>query len=119
MIDAAIAKVAEKRIAGTQGQERHGRALDAAGLRKEAVHDLVGSAIAADGNKVSYAARIRRSCNFGRIPRGASLGDLNLEATGFQALQCWAEEFTAASSTRGGIYDCEIVLAQWCFRFLK
>ena len=34
MFDAAVAKVAEKRIAGTQRQECHGRALGAEGLRK-------------------------------------------------------------------------------------
>ena len=89
------------------------------GPAEKAVHDLVGSAVAADGDEVSDAARIRLARDFCRLPRGASLGDLNLDATGFQALQRRAEQFTAASASGGRIHDCEIVLAQWCFRFLK
>lgn len=112
VFDATIAEVAQKRVACAQRQKRQTGALTAEGLRKEAVHDLVGSAITADCDKVSDAARKGRACNFGRISGGASLGDLNFEATGFEAFERRSQEFAAATAAGGGIHDCEMVLAQ-------
>src|SRR5579872_4178386 len=108
ILDALMTEVAQKRIAGAQRQESQTRALAAESLRVESVHDFVGSAIAANRNKLSDATPIGFARNLRRLPRSMSLRYLNLDAAGLQALQRRAQQFAAASASGRRIHNCEI-----------
>src|ERR1700684_305265 len=90
VLHAAMAEVAQKRIAGAQRQECQGWAFTVKGLRIQAVHDLVGSTVATDRNELSGTTLISVAGNLRRLSGRARLRYLHLDAASPQAFQCRA-----------------------------
>src|SRR5487761_66170 len=76
------AKIAQKRIAGSQWQESEGAAVPAVadGGRENAVDDFIRSAITADGEKLSIAHLVSFARQFSRVTCGVRLGDIDLNS---------------------------------------
>jgi hypothetical protein len=123
MLDAAVAEIAQERISRAQGQERQGRSITrpitAQRLRIQAVHHFVGSAIAADGNKIPHAARVRIAGDLCGFSGSAGCRHLDFYASGSQTLEGRAQQFAASSAACRGIHDCEISLPQVLDPFRK
>ena len=98
VLHAAIAEVAQKRIAGAERQETPGSGAHRQGACGiQAIHDFVGSSVAADRDKVPDASPIRLAGNLRRLSRTLRLRDSYLDAASLQALQRRAQQLAAAS----------------------
>ena len=87
MFHTAIAEVTQKRVSCSEWKKSESREFLPDGLRKQAVHQFVRSAISADSNKVPHTARVGIASNFRRLSRRARRGDLHLDACLRQALE--------------------------------
>jgi hypothetical protein len=87
VLHAAMAEVSQKRIAGAQRQECQGWGLTVEGLRIQAVHDLVRSAVAADRHELSDTSFISLASHLRRLPGSARVRYLHLDAASPQAFQ--------------------------------
>jgi hypothetical protein len=115
MFDAAIAEVAQERIARAQRQKRERRAffLQYISLRcvgEKSVHNFIRSSIAADRDEMPHAALIRFARNLCSIAGSARSRDLHLDASGTESIERRAEQLLAAPAARCRIHDCKVGL---------
>ena len=87
VLDAAIAEIAQEGIPCTQRQKTELRGLTARGFRKKSIHDFVRCAVTADGDEVAHSPAIGSPCNLGGLLGSICLRYINLNTTGFQAVQ--------------------------------
>jgi hypothetical protein len=87
VLDAAIAEIAQEGIPGAQGQKTQLRRLAGRSFGKKSIHDFVRCAVTADGDEVANSTTISSACDLGGLLGGICLGYLNLNSTGFQAIQ--------------------------------
>ena len=104
-VDAAIAEVAQERIASTERQKTERRRLFPNGLWEETVNNLVRRAVSAEGNEVARTAGVGIPCDLGSLSWRSSRGDFHFEPGIAEALECRTEQFSGASAARGGIHD--------------
>ena len=62
-----MAEVAQERIAGAEREKAEGRAPTTFSIRKKAVDDFVGSAVAANRNKVALPTGVSLARNLGGV----------------------------------------------------
>src|SRR6266851_8132847 len=105
MFYSSIAEVAQKGIPGSQRKKRQCWALPFAGLGVEPVYDLVGCAIAADGDKLADALPIGLARDPLRVARCAGLGDFDLNASRPQTFQSGSQQPAALAATGCWIHD--------------
>jgi len=107
---AAITEVAKKGISGTEREKCQGRPFFADRLRKQAIHNFKGCAIAPHSDKVSNAALVGGSREFGRLSRGTRGGNVDLNSRRLQAIERRSQQLIAAPASCGRINNGEIVL---------
>src|SRR3982074_3886837 len=105
MLYSSVAEVAQKGIPGSQREERQGWTLTITCLRVEPVDNLVGCAVAADGDELADALAVSLARNTLRIARCACLGDLDLKSARSQALESWGQKPAALAAPHRWIYD--------------
>jgi hypothetical protein len=108
----AVAKVAQKGIAGAQREKSERGTISRQSLRIQAIHDFVRSAIASHGDKVPATALIGLARDLGCISRRAGFRDLNFDAAGPHAFERGGQQLATASRSGRRIYDCKVTLPQ-------
>src|SRR2546422_10938006 len=86
VLHTAIGEVAQERVAGAERKKTEGSALAVGGPGKQAVDDLVGGAVAAYGEKLAIATRMRLAHQLRGFARAAALAHLQRHPSPAQLL---------------------------------
>src|SRR5450432_3059725 len=100
IFNSSIGEVAKKRVAGTQRQESQSWRFSSRCERKQSIHNLVGGAVAADGDESPIAFRISISGEFRRLVGRLRFYDINLNAARPQTIKCRLQELSTAPAAR-------------------
>ena len=112
IIDAAIAEIAQKRIARAQRKKGKRGPLAVVRLGKQAVHDLIRSAVTANRDEVSNALLVGLLRDLRRVARSLGLCDFNFNVSGPQTFERRTQQFAATPAPRCRIHNCKVVLPQ-------
>src|SRR5581483_5438414 len=110
VVGAAGAEVSQKRISCAEREKSQSWWLSALRLRKQAVDDLVGSTVAADGEESSISGRIRLARQDDTFSRGMGKVRFESNTRRAQILHGRAGKLSRAPSARRRIDDCEPIL---------
>src|SRR6185437_15280481 len=101
-----IVKIAQKRIARPQRQERQCAAVGRIGRaqRENAIDDFVGSAVPAYCKKIPMATFLRLAYKFRSVLCGIRFGDFDLNSARAQLLKRRRSRLSAASATSSRIH---------------
>ena len=114
VFDATRCKVAQERIARAERQESKCRPAGGLGFRKKAIDDLVGSAVAAYGEKISITLRVGFAREARGLTRAARLSDFKIDAGLTNAPKRSRCEFAAAPASGRRIDDGKEVRVHGC-----
>src|ERR1700680_8875 len=112
MLDATIAKIAQKRIPCAQRQKSESWTIAILRFREKPRYYFKRSPIATDGNKLSIALVVSTPSQFRRMPESSSFDGINFDSARSQPIKRWSDKLPAPSTASRRIHygdECLII----------